>query len=59
MIKVIYMLKIYAKQNGNFELVNGKVQAQSILMIRKFLLKTRMVFITILENINQIKNVKV
>ena len=31
--KVIYMLKIYAKQNVNFELVNGKVQAQSILMI--------------------------
>ena len=59
MIKVIYMLKIYEKQNVNFELVNGKVQAQSILMIGKFLLKTRMVFKTILENTSQTKNVKV
>ena len=44
-----------------FLLINEKVQAYSILMIVKLLLNTLMIwiiFVKILENTNQIKNVK-
>ena len=57
MIKFIYMLKILMKQNINFQLINPKVQAQSLLMILKLLFNTRivwMIFIQILKNTTQI-----
>ena len=55
------MLKIHMKQNISYQLTNGKVQSQSILMILKLLLNTqkmRMIFIKTLKNTTQIKNVK-
>ena len=60
----IHNIYLYAKDpyEAKYQFViNKKVQAQSILMILKLLLNTRMIwiiFIKILKNKTQIKNVK-
>ena len=57
-------IKLFAKdpyKNIIFLLTKGKVHAQSILMILKLLLNTRIIwktFIKTLKNTTQIKNVK-
>ena len=55
------MLKIYMKQNINFQLKKVKMSGQNILMILKLLLNTqiiRVIFIKTFRNTTQIKNVK-
>ena len=55
------MLKIHTKQNINYQLTKGKVQALSTLLIQKILLNfqmIRMIFIEIFKNKTQIKNEK-